>query len=90
MPTYQYECAACSLAFEQFQSMTDAKLTKCPSCGKKRLHRLIGGGGGVIFKGSGFYATDYKKKECPMSESGNSKSSATAACSGGGCCAGCK
>jgi putative FmdB family regulatory protein len=63
MPTYQYECDGCGHAFEMFQSMLDKKLKKCPECGKNELHRLIGGGSGIIFKGSGFYETDYKKKE---------------------------
>ncbi len=63
MPTYEYECDACSHAFEALQSMTEPKLKKCPKCGKQKLHRLIGTGAGVIFKGSGFYETDYKKKD---------------------------
>lgn len=62
MPTYQYECEACGYSFEELQSMTDKKLVKCPKCSKNKLHRLIGGGSGMIFKGSGFYETDYKKK----------------------------
>ena len=62
MPTYQYECEACGHEFEELQSMTEPKLTKCPKCGKKKLARLIGSGAGMIFKGTGFYATDYKKK----------------------------
>ena len=61
MPTYQYECSACDYSFEHLQSMVDKKLRKCPKCGKFKLQRLIGTGAGVIFKGSGFYATDYKK-----------------------------
>jgi putative FmdB family regulatory protein len=61
MPTYDYECTACGNAFEVFQKITDKALEKCPKCGKK-LRRLIGGGSGIIFKGSGFYATDYRKK----------------------------
>lgn len=60
MPTYDYECSACKHRFEQFQSMKDAPLRKCPKCGKARLQRLIGTGGAVIFKGSGFYQTDYR------------------------------
>ena len=63
MPTYQYECEACGHHFEEFQSMMDDKLTKCPKCGKNKLERLIGTGGGVHFKGSGFYETDYKKSK---------------------------
>lgn len=61
MPTYAYECAACGHHFEEFQSMTAAPLRKCPECSKAKLRRLIGAGSGVIFKGSGFYQTDYKK-----------------------------
>ena len=61
MPTYDYECEKCGHRFEHFQKMSDAPLKKCPKCGKK-VHRLIGGGSGIIFKGSGFYETDYKKK----------------------------
>jgi putative FmdB family regulatory protein len=63
MPTYQYECNACGHTLEALQSMTDPKLTKCPKCKKPKLIRLIGLGGGIIFKGSGFYETDYKKKD---------------------------
>jgi putative FmdB family regulatory protein len=61
MPTYDYKCAACGHRFEAFQSITAAALDKCPECGKKRLERLIGAGAAVIFKGSGFYQTDYKQ-----------------------------
>lgn len=60
MPTYDYECTSCGYTFEVFQSMSDDPLKKCPECGKK-VQRLIGGGVGIIFKGSGFYATDSKK-----------------------------
>ena len=63
MPTYEYECDACGHAFEEFQSMTDAPISKCPKCGKKKVRRLIGRGGAVIFKGSGFYTTDYRSAE---------------------------
>lgn len=69
MPTYQYECSGCGHEFEALQSMTDAKLRKCPKCGKAKLNRLIGTGAGVIFKGSGFYETDYKRKDAPKSDS---------------------
>lgn len=62
MPTYEYECTNCKHRFDFFQSITAAHLTKCPKCGKK-IRRLIGKGGGIIFKGAGFYATDYRKKE---------------------------
>ncbi|MBI5849750.1 MAG: zinc ribbon domain-containing protein [Planctomycetes bacterium] len=65
MPTYRYECQACGKGFELFQSMTDKLKRKCPSCGKPKLDRLIGAGAGVIFKGSGFYQTDYKNSGRP-------------------------
>jgi putative FmdB family regulatory protein len=62
MPTYEYACTKCGHAFEAFQSMKDEPLKQCPKCRKAALKRLIGGGAGLIFKGSGFYITDYKKK----------------------------
>lgn len=62
MPTYEYKCDNCGHEFEIYQSMKDEKLTKCPECGKLTLKRLIGSGSGLIFKGSGFYLTDYKNK----------------------------
>jgi putative FmdB family regulatory protein len=68
MPTYEYECGACGHFFEALQSMTEAKLVKCPKCKKNKLQRLIGTGSGVIFKGTGFYETDYKKKPAPSPE----------------------
>jgi len=61
MPTYDYECAACGHTFEHFQSMSSRRLRKCPDCGERKLERLFGAGAGVIFKGSGFYETDYKR-----------------------------
>ena len=61
MPTYEYECRACGHEFETMHSMTAPVLRKCPKCGKLKLERLISGGAGVIFKGSGFYETDYKR-----------------------------
>lgn len=61
MPTYEYVCAKCGHELEAFQSMKDAPLTKCPACKKAGLKRKIGGGAGLIFKGTGFYITDYKK-----------------------------
>ncbi|MFN0205929.1 MAG: FmdB family zinc ribbon protein [Planctomycetota bacterium] len=61
MPTYDYVCDACNHQFEEFQSMKDAALTVCPKCNVSKLRRLIGTGAGIIFKGSGFYQTDYKK-----------------------------
>lgn len=91
MPTYDYECDACSHKFEKFQSITAPVVRKCPVCGKRKVRRLIGTGSGVIFKGSGFYQTDYRsesyrkaaKKDAPPEKSdsagkadGNTKASA--------------
>lgn len=59
MPTYEYECTSCGHTFDQFQVMTAEPLKKCPKC-KKKVRRLLGAGGGLIFKGSGFYSTDYR------------------------------
>lgn len=61
MPTYEYECDKCKKRFDMFQSMKAEPIKKCPECGGK-VHRLIGGGSGIIFKGTGFYETDYKRK----------------------------
>ncbi len=60
MPTYDYECDACDHRFDAFQSISEDPLKKCPECGKKKLRRLFGAGAGLIFKGSGFYLTDYR------------------------------
>ncbi|MBI2438442.1 MAG: zinc ribbon domain-containing protein [Lentisphaerae bacterium] len=60
MPTYEYECQKCRHQFELFQSITAKPVTRCPQCHKARVRRLIGRGAGVIFKGSGFYQTDYR------------------------------
>jgi putative FmdB family regulatory protein len=60
MPTYEYECKSCNYTFEAFQSMKDPPLENCPQCGKN-VRRLINGGTGIIFKGSGFYVTDKSK-----------------------------
>ncbi len=71
MPTYEYVCSACGHEMEVFQSMKDAALKKCPACGKTKLSRKIGLGAGLIFKGSGFYETDYKR-QVEKSEGGKS------------------
>ena len=60
MPTYDYACKACGHRFEEFQNISASPLTDCPECKKSELERLIGAGAGVIFKGSGFYETDYR------------------------------
>ena len=72
MPTYEYECTACGKHLEHFQSMKDAPIRKCPKCGKLRLKRLISGGAGVIFKGSGFYTTDYRSSSYNESKKSDS------------------
>jgi len=81
MPTYDYECQSCGHVFEYFQSMSDDPLKECPKCGKE-VKRLIGGGMGIIFKGSGFYVTDNRSGSTggakkSSSGSGDSKSSDT-------------
>jgi putative FmdB family regulatory protein len=61
MPTYDYLCADCGYRFEMFQKMTDELVKICPQCQHTSVRRLIGGGNGLLFKGSGFYITDYKR-----------------------------
>ena len=62
MPTYEYECRCCAHRFEAFQSITASPLTRCPRCRKKKVGRLISAGAGFLFRGSGFYTTDYRSK----------------------------
>ena len=79
MPTYDYQCERCGHTFDEFQSITAKPLRKCPECGKLSLKRLIGTGAGIIFKGSGFYQTDYRsesyKKGAQSESSGTSSKS---------------
>jgi len=63
MPTYEYECDACGHRFERFQSISDKPVRTCPECKRRKVRRLIGAGAAVIFKGSGFYQTDYRSAE---------------------------
>jgi putative FmdB family regulatory protein len=79
MPTYEYVCNECEHQFEEFQSMKDELLKDCPKCKKSELKRLIGSGAGIIFKGSGFYCTDYRsdnynnaKKKAKVAKSSSS------------------
>lgn len=66
MPTYEYECRRCGHHFEKFQSIMAAPVKTCPKC-RGRVARVVSGGAGIIFKGTGFYETDYKKKQSPSS-----------------------
>lgn len=72
MPTYEYQCKKCSHKFEAFQQITEKPLKTCPVC-QGPLQRLIGTGAGIIFKGSGFYATDYRSKEYKQRQKQESK-----------------
>ena len=63
MPTYDYKCNHCDHSFELFQHMTEKPVKKCPACGKLKAQRVIGSGSAIIFKGSGFYQTDYRSEE---------------------------
>lgn len=75
MPTYDYECEACEHTFETFQGINDPMLTKCPECGKKKLRRLFGTGAAIVFKGSGFYQTDYRSEGYKKAAAADKKSS---------------
>ncbi len=75
MPTYEYKCRSCGHVFEAFQKITDAPLTKCPECGGE-LYRVIYGGSGVIFKGSGWYVTDYGKGRSSATPGANAEKQA--------------
>jgi putative FmdB family regulatory protein len=78
MPTYEYECGACQHNFDEFQSFSDPPLKKCPKCGKSKLRRVFGAGAAIIFKGSGFYQTDYRSeayKSAAKAEQESTKSS---------------
>jgi len=68
MPTYEYTCESCGYEFEQFQSITAKPIRKCPKCGRASARRLIGVGAGIIFKGPGFYATDYRSESYKKAE----------------------
>ena len=74
MPTYDYECDACGHKLELFQTISDAAKRKCPACGKLKLRRLFGTGGAIVFKGSGFYGTDYRSESYKKAEKADKKS----------------
>jgi putative FmdB family regulatory protein len=76
MPTYEYQCDACEHNFDEFQSINDKPLKKCPKCKKSKLRRVFGAGAAILFKGSGFYQTDYRSesyKAAAKAESGTPK-----------------
>lgn len=76
MPTYDYECQACGHRLELFQSMADKPKRKCPECGRMKLQRLIGSGGAILFKGSGFYTTDYRSDSYESAKKADTKPAA--------------
>jgi putative FmdB family regulatory protein len=80
MPTYDYLCDGCGHRFEEFQSMSAKALRKCPACKKSALQRLIGAGAGVIFKGSGFYQTDYRSDSYSSDAKKDAGTTATGGC----------
>jgi putative FmdB family regulatory protein len=71
MPFYEYKCSHCGYETEEFQKISDEPLTKCPKCKKNTFKRLIGGGAGIIFKGSGFYLTDYVRNKSEHKKDGH-------------------
>ena len=73
MPTYDYRCDACGHELELFHGMSEDPVTTCPDCGEEKLRRRIGSGAGIIFKGSGFYETDYKRARSATSDSKSKK-----------------
>lgn len=75
MPTYDYECQGCGNEWELFQSMKDSPVKSCPKCKKRKAKRLMGLGAGLIFKGTGFYETDYKRAGSKKKEDGGESSS---------------
>jgi len=77
MPTYEYQCPDCNHVFEEFQSITAKPRRDCPVCGGKKVKRLIGAGSGLIFKGSGFYQTDYRSESYKKAASAESSSEKT-------------
>jgi len=78
MPTYDYSCSGCGHRFERFEAITEEGLKPCPRCGKSKARRMLGTGAGIIFKGSGFYVTDYKRPRAsePGKASGTEKKTA--------------
>lgn len=93
MPTYEYQCEACRHTFEKFQSIKARPVRKCPACGKMKVRRLLGTGAALIFKGSGFYATDYRSqsyKDGAKKDKPKADASEKGAETSSGACTGCK
>ena len=92
MPTYEYRCDACGHGFEKFQPITAAPVRECPKCKKRKVRRVITGGAGFLFKGSGFYQTDYRsksyaeaaKKDSPAKKDSKDSSTKSETPTGGG------
>jgi putative FmdB family regulatory protein len=87
MPTYEYDCKGCGHEFERFQKMSDDPVTVCPECGESKVVRRISSGGGILFKGPGFYATDYRKGPTPAekrAESGSTGGGGSSSSGGSG------
>ena len=77
MPTYDYHCDACGHDWELFQQMTADPVKKCPECGKRKARRLIGAGAGIVFKGGGFYETDYRSSSYKKGAEADKKATET-------------
>jgi putative FmdB family regulatory protein len=84
MPTYDYECGSCEHTFELFQSISEPVKKKCPSCGRRSLRRLFGTGAALLFKGSGFYQTDYRSESYQKAAAAEKKSQDTSSADGKG------
>jgi putative FmdB family regulatory protein len=90
VPTYDYQCRACDHTFEHYQRMSEEPLRTCPSCGEHEVRRLIGSGAGIIFRGSGFYETDYRSESYRRGQKADQEPSCPASDPGGkGGCSSC-
>lgn len=83
MPTYEYQCDACNHNFDEFQSMSDKPLKKCPQCGKLKLRRVFGTGAAILFKGSGFYQTDYRSESYKQAAKADQEAASKSPCANG-------
>jgi putative FmdB family regulatory protein len=84
MPTYEYHCDACDHQFEEFQSISEAPLKKCPQCNKPKLRRIFGTGAAVLFRGSGFYETDYRSESYKQAAKADQEAASKASSNGAG------